>query len=133
MSSHGELHISSDAPCGESAQCGFDLLESDESSFAKQRIRIVTERLTAFANEIRDNNNEDDTFYQTIYLIYIFFGRRHSFLSILNAIHISAGDVGKAVHLLKNGSVSESQCFDFREILVSDERRIKRYMQIKDE
>ena len=105
---------------------------SDENSFANQRIKIVTERLTNFANELRDSKNEDDEFYRTTYLIYIFFGRRYSFLSILNAIHVSAGDVSNAIQLLKSEKVSESQCFNFKNINVADEKQIKRYLQIAD-
>ncbi|OHS93432.1 hypothetical protein TRFO_11868 [Tritrichomonas foetus] len=67
---------------------------------------------------------DDDPFYQTVTDIFSYFNQKISISSILYAIHISGGDVKKAIHKLKFSPPppAESNDFTFHKVSASKEQ-----------
>lgn len=84
------------------------------------------QKIVDHQSNLQDIN--EDPYYKTLIMIYDYFNHKVSFLSILNAIHQSAGDVHLALQrLLKNPYHVDETCdFSFQK-LYSNKEKIEQY------
>ncbi|OHT01383.1 hypothetical protein TRFO_07637 [Tritrichomonas foetus] len=93
-------------------------LDEEEDIARQKTLAEVTRRLTEAAAFLEDPNNEGDEYYSTVWAIYTFFGHKKSIMTVLNAIHLSGGDVNLAVkRLARMKDRNESSVFAFKDVI----------------
>ena len=105
-------------------------IESKGNEISTQKfLHAITNRLNDVAEMLEDPSNEGDDFYSTVWRIYTFFNHEHSFLTILNMIHQSAGDVKLAIRrLARQKERNESSVFSYKDVIASN-AAIEKYFE----